>query len=66
MNYELLEKCYGITFEEVVNLAPLLVVKAAEESLVQQEELIDNDEGKLGTAWKLQETLGKTADLTQT
>jgi transcriptional regulator with XRE-family HTH domain len=57
LNYDLLEKRYGITLEEIVAAAPLFLVKAAEESLIQQSESIDADVEKVGKAWEMWQLL---------
>ena len=59
LNFDLLEKRYGITLEEIVAAAPLFLVKAAEESLIQQSERIDADVGKLVKARDILELLPK-------
>ena len=36
LNYDLIKRRYGLEFDDIVNLAPLLFIKAAEESLERQ------------------------------
>lgn len=48
------KRCYGVDFDDIINLAPLLFIKAAEESLEKQERELDKEEaeyGKLSTLW---------------
>jgi len=62
LNYDLLEKRYGIKIEEAVNAAPLLIVEAAEKSLIAFNERIDRDENKIGEAYQLLRVLGKESE----
>lgn len=62
LNYDLLEKRYGITMEEALNAAPLLIVEAAEKSLIAFKERIDRDEKQIGEAYHLLRLLGKESE----
>ena len=64
LNYDLLKRKYGIDILDIINVAPLLFVSAAEDSLQRQQEQIDKDAeefGKLSSLWfqisNLSETL---------
>lgn len=43
LNYELIARRYGVSLEDVFNIAPLLFVKAAEESLTRQKRVLEDE-----------------------
>jgi hypothetical protein len=47
LNYELIARRYGVSQEEIINIAPLLFLKAAEESLTRQKRVLEDEVMKL-------------------
>ena len=43
LNYDLIERRYNVSLEDVVNIAPVLFIKAAQESLVRQKRVLEED-----------------------
>lgn len=63
LNYDLVRKRYGVDILDIVNVAPLLFVAAAEESLQRQQGQVDKEAdeyGKLAQLWYQIPNLSKT------
>jgi transcriptional regulator with XRE-family HTH domain len=58
LNLDLLSKRYGVTIDDVVNVAPLLFVKAAEAALTRQAQELKKDENTQESEGYLEHTLG--------
>jgi transcriptional regulator with XRE-family HTH domain len=43
LNYDLIERRYNVSIEDVVNIAPVLFMKAAKESLARQKRLLEEE-----------------------
>jgi len=63
LNFDLIKKKYGVDILDIINVAPLLFVSAAEESLQRQQEQVDKEEeefAKLAKLWYQISNLGET------
>ena len=62
LNFDLIRKKYGVDIEDVIDVAPLLFVSAAEESRQRQQEQVEHDSKefeKLSTLWRQISNLGE-------
>jgi transcriptional regulator with XRE-family HTH domain len=54
LHFDLIKRKYGVDIQDVINVAPLLFVSAAEESLQRQQEQVEKDFSEFGNIPSLQ------------